>query len=71
MPFVAVGDNDWIADWHVMKRRVDAIAAGGTATASHLYPGVGYVFGIGASTATERWINDAISFWECNMRNRD
>lgn len=67
--FVAVGDNDWIADWRVMKRRVDAIAAEGTATEFYLYPGVGHGFGIGTGTAAEGWINDAIAFWERNMKS--
>ena len=66
--FVVVGDNDGIASWRGMERRINAIAANGTVTEFHHYPKLGHGFGIGTNTTAEGWINNAIAFWERNMK---
>lgn len=62
--FVAVGTNDWIADWRVMKARTDALAALGIPTEFHAYKGLGHGFDLGTGTVAEGWIQEAIQFWK-------
>ncbi len=62
--FVAVGKNDWIADWRTMKQRLDGMSALGIDTEFHAYPGLGHGFGLGSGTEAEGWIDAAIAFWE-------
>ena len=62
--FVAVGENDWIADWSVMKQRLDGMSALGIDTEFHSYPGLSHGFGLGTGTAAEGWIDEAIAFWQ-------
>lgn len=66
--FVSVGDNDGIADWRGMERRIDALSSMGVDTEFHHYPGLGHGFGLGIGTAAEGWLEDAISFWETQIR---
>lgn len=62
--FVAVGENDWIADWRTMKRRLDGMSALGIDTEFHSYPGLSHGFGLGTGTVAEGWIDEAIAFWQ-------
>ncbi|MGN0972143.1 MAG: alpha/beta hydrolase [Aristaeellaceae bacterium] len=62
--YACVGDSDGIASWRVMQRRLEAIAALGTDTEFHVYPGLSHGFGLGTGTLAEGWINDAVAFWE-------
>lgn len=62
--FVTVGENDGIADWRVMKRRLDGMSALGIETEFHSYPGLGHGFGLGTGTVAEGWIDEAIAFWQ-------
>lgn len=62
--YACVGDSDGIAPWRVMQRRLEAIAALGTDTEFHVYPGLSHGFGLGTGTVAEGWINDAVAFWE-------
>lgn len=62
--FVTVGENDGIANWRVMKQRLDGMSALGIDTEFHSYPGLGHGFGLGIGTAAEGWINQAIIFWQ-------
>lgn len=65
--FACVGDNDWIADWQTMERRLAALDAQGIPTEFHHYPGLGHGFGLGTGTVAEGWIYQAIAFWEAQM----
>lgn len=65
--FVAVGENDWIADWRVMKRRLDGMSSLGIDTEFHSYPGLSHGFGLGTGTVAEGWIDEAIAFWQRQM----
>lgn len=69
--FVTVGENDGIADWHVMKQRLDGMRALGIPTEFHSYPGLRHGFGIGKGTVAEGWVDEAIAFWEAqNISSR-
>ena len=67
--YVSVGDNDWIADWRTMKQRLFYLDQLGIPTEFHVYSGLNHGFGLGEGTVAEGWINDAIKFWETNMKN--
>lgn len=62
--FVAVGENDGIANWRVMKQRLDGMSALGIDTEFHSYPGLGHGFGLGTGTVAEGWVDEAIAFWQ-------
>lgn len=59
---------DGIADWRVMKRRLECLESLGTDTEFHLYSGLRHGFGLGVGTEAEGWINDAVAFWERNSK---
>ncbi len=65
--FACVGENDWIANWRTMQRRLEALDAMEIPTEFHHYPGLSHGFGLGTGTAAEGWINEAVSFWEAQM----
>lgn len=62
--FVTVGESDGIADWRIMKRRLDAMSDLGIPTEFHSYPGLSHGFGIGTGTIAQGWLDQAIDFWE-------
>lgn len=62
--FVTVGENDGIANWRVMKRRLDGMSTLGIETEFRSYPGLGHGFGLGTGTVAEGWIDEAIAFWQ-------
>lgn len=62
--FVAVGESDGIANWRVMKQRLDGMSALGIDTEFHSYPGLGHGFGLGIGTVAEGWIHEAVAFWK-------
>lgn len=65
--FACVGENDGIASWRTMQRRLDAMSAAGIDTEFHKYPGLSHGFGVGVGTVAEGWIDDAVAFWEKQM----
>lgn len=65
--FACVGENDGIASWRTMQRRLDAMSTVGIDTEFHKYPGLSHGFGIGVDTVAEGWVDDAIAFWENQM----
>mgnify|MGYP002797706556 CR=1 FL=1 len=64
--FACVGDRDGIADWRVMRRRVQMLDAMGVPAEFHVYQGLGHGFGLGTGTVAEGWFNLAVDFWEKN-----
>lgn len=62
--FVTVGENDGIANWRVMKKRLDGMSALGIDTEFHSYPGLSHGFGLGTGTVAEGWLDEAIEFWK-------
>ena len=65
--FACVGENDGIANWRTMERRLQAMSALGIPTEFHHYPGLGHGFGLGTGTVAEGWLDQAVTFWEEQM----
>ena len=65
--YVCVGENDGIASWRAMERRINALKAVGIDTEFHSYPNLGHGFGLGIGTIAEGWLDDAVTFWEKQM----
>jgi acetyl esterase/lipase len=66
--YACVGDSDWIANWQTMEQRLKLLDRIGIPTEFHVYHGLSHGFGLGTGTEAEGWINDAIGFWEDNMK---
>lgn len=66
--YVCVGENDGIADWRTMEGRINRLKALGIDTEFHKYPNLGHGFGLGIGTSAEGWIDDAVVFWEKQLR---
>ena len=63
-----VGTNDGIASYRTMERRIAAIQANGTDAMIEVFPGLSHGFGLGTGTVADGWINNAVAFWEKNMK---
>ena len=66
--YTCVGTRDGIAYWKTMERRLGVLKALGIPTEFHAYPGLGHGFGLGTGTAAEGWLEDAVAFWEKQLR---
>ena len=66
--FVCVGENDGIANWRTMEQRLNRMAKLGIDTEFHHYPGLSHGFGIGTDTVADGWVEEAIAFWEKQMK---
>lgn len=66
--YACVGTSDGIANWRTMQTRLDAMDALGIPTEFHAYVGLCHGFGLGSGTAAEGWIDDAVNFWELQMK---
>ena len=67
--YACVGSSDGIAYWRTMKARLDGMAALGIPTEFHVYEGLPHGFGLGKGTVAEGWIDDAVRFWERQMKD--
>lgn len=65
--YACVGEDDGIASWRIMKRRLEGMNSLGIDTEFHTYPGLGHGFGLGTGTVAEGWLNQAVAFWENHM----
>lgn len=66
--FTCVGENDGIANWRTMEQRLNRMAKLGIDTEFHHYPGLSHGFGIGTDTVADGWVEEAIAFWEKQMK---
>ena len=66
--YVCVGTSDGIASYRTMERRINQIKANGTDTEIEVFKGLPHGFGLGEGTIAEGWIDNAIRFWEKQMR---
>ena len=62
--FACVGENDGIANWRTIQRRIQALDEMGIPTEFHHYPGRRHGFGLGTGTVAEGWIDEAAAFWQ-------
>ena len=67
-PGAVIMDDDGIANWRVMQRRLEILSNLGIPTEFHHYPGLGHGFGLGTGTASEGWFDKAVAFWEAQMK---
>ena len=63
-----VGTSDGIASYRTMERRIAAIRQNGTDAMIEIFPGLSHGFGLGTGTVAEGWIDNAVAFWERNMK---
>lgn len=66
--FAVVGDRDGIAPPAAMASRIAALRRIGTPVEYHKYPEVGHGFGTGQGTSAQGWIDQAIRFWEKQLK---
>ena len=65
--FSIVGENDYIAEPEVMRRRAQKMKGLGIPVAFKVVAGLGHGFGLGTGTKAEGWIDEAVRFWEKQM----
>lgn len=63
-----VGTNDGIASYRTMQNRINKIKENKTDAEIEIFEGLPHGFGLGEGTNAEGWINNAIKFWERNMK---
>ena len=63
-----VGTSDGIASYTTMQNRINRIKSNGTDAEIEIFEGLPHGFGLGTGTKAEGWINNAIKFWERNMK---
>lgn len=66
--FFIVGKNDNIVPWTEVKERVDNMKRAGCIVEAHIINNLKHGFGVGKGTKAEGWINQAVKFWENNMK---
>ena len=64
-----VGTRDGIASYRTMKNRIRAIRAHGAAAEIEVFEGLSHGFGLGTGTVAEGWIDNAVAFWERQMKS--
>lgn len=68
LTYNCVGTNDGIASYKTMENRINKIKQNGTDAEIEIFDGLPHGFGLGEGTKAEGWINNAIKFWERNMK---
>ncbi|MBR0231708.1 MAG: esterase [Clostridia bacterium] len=66
--YACCGTSDGIANYRTMENRLNTLKSYGIPTEFHAYSGLPHGFGLGTGTVAEGWINDAVRFWERNMK---
>ena len=66
--YACVGTSDGIASYRSMERYINQIKRNGTNAEIEVFNGLSHGFGLGQGTVAEGWINNAVSFWESNMK---
>lgn len=63
-----VGTRDRIASYRTMEERISRIRSQGTDAEIEVFDGLPHGFGLGEGTAAEGWIDNAVAFWERQMK---
>ena len=66
--YACCGTSDWIASWRTMQNRLEQLSELGIPTEFHAYDGLPHGFGLGTGTVAEGWIDDAVRFWEKQIK---
>lgn len=66
--YACVGTRDGIASYRTMENRIRQIQSQGTDAQIEVFEGLSHGFGLGEGTVAEGWIDEAVSFWERNMK---
>lgn len=66
--YACVGTNDGIASYQSMKSYISVIKKNGTDAEIQVFKGLTHGFGLGEGTIAEGWIDEAIRFWERQMK---
>jgi len=69
--YACVGTHDGIADDMIMRNRLELLKKMKIPTEFHCYKGLSHGFGLGTGTIAEGWIDDAIHFWEKQMKRQN
>ena len=64
-----VGTRDGIANYRSMENRISKIRANWTDAEIDVFEGLSHGFGLGIGTVAEGWIDNAIAFWERQMKS--
>ena len=66
--YSTVGTRDGIASYRTMQSRINAIKALGIDAEIEIFDGMPHGFGLGEGTVAEGWLDNAVTFWERNMK---
>ena len=66
--YACVGTNDGIASYRSMKSYISRIKKNGTDAEIQVFKGLTHGFGLGEGTVAEGWIDEAVQFWEKQMK---
>jgi len=66
--FSIVGEQDYIADPDIVRRRSQKMEGLGIPVSFRLIAGLGHGFGLGTGTKAEGWIDEAVRFWEKQLK---
>lgn len=66
--YACVGTSDGIASYRSMKSYISKIKKNGTDAEIQIFEGLTHGFGLGEGTVAEGWIDEAIKFWERQMK---
>ncbi|MBQ7886117.1 MAG: alpha/beta hydrolase [Clostridia bacterium] len=66
--YACCGTRDGIASWRTMQRRLEALSALGIPIQFEAFEGLPHGFGLGTGTVAEGWIDNAVAFWEAQMK---
>ena len=66
--YECVGTRDGIASYHSVRSYIRKIKKNGTDAEIQLFDGLTHGFGLGEGTVAEGWINEAVLFWERQVK---
>lgn len=66
--YSCVGTRDGIASYQTMQERINRIKENGTDAEIEVFEGLPHGFGLGEGAVAERWIDNAVAFWERNVK---
>ena len=66
--YECVGTRDGIASYHSVRSYIRKIKKNGTDAEIQVFDGLTHGFGLGEGTVAEGWINEAVRFWERQVK---